>query len=239
MLKSFQTLTPGAGSSPLHCVNGKQSVSGVNNFMGEIWKPVPGLDGIFSVSDFGRVKSHKRVALQKLRNGKYNKLFVAEKILSTWVGGNYKQIRLWHNGSPILFLISRLVLMAFVGMPIGENNQALHINHNKLDNRLVNLKWGSRAENMRMDWNEGRRKPYSHWVGKNNWESPVSKPVKQYSISGEFIKEWPCAAQIERSLGIPFGNISNNCRGITKKTGGYVFKFSERKGKNVGTYKAI
>lgn len=54
-----------------------------------------------------------------------------------------------------------------------------------------------------------------------------SKPVLQYTIDGEFVKEWPSAAEIERELGYSNANISKCCLGKCKQAYGFVWKHKE------------
>lgn len=50
------------------------------------------------------------------------------------------------------------------------------------------------------------------------------KPVEQYSLDGNFIKEWKSAAEIERELGLFAENVSSVCLKKTKKCGGFIFR---------------
>lgn len=58
-------------------------------------------------------------------------------------------------------------------------------------------------------------------------ENPNAKKVLQYSLEGEFIKEWNSASEAETSLGYMSGNVSNVCRGLGKSAMGYMWKYKE------------
>lgn len=51
------------------------------------------------------------------------------------------------------------------------------------------------------------------------------KPVLQYSIAGEFIKEWVSTSTAARETGVNVGNISLCCRGKYRQAGGFVWKY--------------
>lgn len=53
------------------------------------------------------------------------------------------------------------------------------------------------------------------------------KSINQYTLTGEYIKTWDSARQIERELGFNYTNISAACRGVVKKSNGFIWKFSE------------
>jgi len=59
----------------------------------------------------------------------------------------YVRIALRNQDGPKLFHVQRLVLEAFTGK--HDDLEANHINHNRADNRLINLEWTTRRENMR------------------------------------------------------------------------------------------
>jgi len=97
----------------------------------EIWKPIPGYEGQYEVSDQGRIKSYRRRKEgQILRPGR-----MTAGHLSVSLGRRNSQC------------VHRLVLLAFVGPP-PVCHECLHANGDPSDNRLVNLRWGTRSENI-------------------------------------------------------------------------------------------
>ena len=60
--------------------------------------------------------------------------------------GGYTRHVLWHNGVGSQHITHKLILWTFVG-PRPEGMEACHLNGIKTDNRICNLKWGSRSEN--------------------------------------------------------------------------------------------
>lgn len=57
---------------------------------------------------------------------------------------------------------------------------------------------------------------------------PCSKTIVQYSINGEFIKEWPSSMEIQRVLGYLNSNISRCCRGDRKTAYKFIWKYKEK-----------
>ena len=109
--------------------------------MNEIWKDIPGYEGIYEVSNKGRVRSKQRLALGK--NNCYRKL--PEKILKERINKNgYNRVALYKNGIVKNKLVHRLVLEAFSGKSDKIVN---HINGKKTDNRIQNLEYCTYKEN--------------------------------------------------------------------------------------------
>jgi hypothetical protein len=115
----------------------------------EQWRPIPEWEGVYDVSDQGRVKSLARVIHQTSRWGKPMTRRWAETILKpARVGsGGYLAVSLWIARSQLVARVSRLVLLAFVGPPPSPECQAAHGNGDKDDNRLVNLRWATPMQN--------------------------------------------------------------------------------------------
>ena len=62
-------------------------------------------------------------------------------------------------------------------------------------------------------------------ISKANKNCVLSKIVLQYTLEGEFVKEWPSTMEIKRQLGIEPTNISACCLGKIRKTHGFIWKY--------------
>jgi hypothetical protein len=95
----------------------------------EIFKDILGYDGIYAVSNLGNVISRKNGKIKVLRTG-------------TTTSG-YRKVHLNAKGFPV----HRLIADAFIPNP--ENKPFVdHINRNCTDNRIENLRWATRSENL-------------------------------------------------------------------------------------------
>ena len=100
--------------------------------MKEIWKDIENYEGLYQVSNLGRIKSIRKMKKQN--------------ILKLGTRNTYNVINLMKNGKARSFQVHRLVAKAFIPNP--ENKpQVNHINGVKNDNRLENLEWVTRSEN--------------------------------------------------------------------------------------------
>lgn len=102
------------------------------------WRPVPGFEGIYEVSDDGRVRCWVAGGGQRRRMPREKK--------AQHSPDGYLFVVLYRDRKRKGFMVSRLVLLAFVGTP-SEKMEASHTSGNKLDNRLQNLRWESRQAN--------------------------------------------------------------------------------------------
>jgi len=107
----------------------------------EVWKWIEGYEGEYQISNLGRVESVARID----RGGNRIKGRILKPILKS---NDYVQVNLQigkcrYNSH----LIQRLVLDAFASHLREEGYQASHLNGNRSDNRLSNLKWESPYDN--------------------------------------------------------------------------------------------
>ncbi len=102
--------------------------------MPEKWRTieVPGYED-YEVSDQGRVR---RIVGDRIR--------VLKPYLNT---DGYLRVPLWRDGKRKSMYVQRLVLLTFDGPPLDDDMHACHLNAVRVDNRLENLRWGTRAEN--------------------------------------------------------------------------------------------
>lgn len=109
----------------------------------EIWKDVVGYEGLYQVSNQGRVKSLDRNI--KYKDGRV--YYTKGKILKTHLqNGGYLIAHLHKNGKTRGCTVHRLVATAFIENP-EEKAEIDHINTIRTDNRVENLRWVTRSEN--------------------------------------------------------------------------------------------
>ena len=125
--------------------------------MEELWKDIPGYEGRYQVSNLGRVKSLPRVRRQRAKSGTLHDHKVPGRILKPrQKNSGHLQVQL----CGVNRAVHRLVLAAFVG-PCPEGMEVCHNDSNPTNNRLDNLRYGTRHSNrvdMVLRGNEGRQK---------------------------------------------------------------------------------
>jgi hypothetical protein len=105
----------------------------------ERWRPIPGYEGSYEVSDLGSVRSLDRITD---RGRKWRGRTLAPAVMPR----GYLIVTLWRDGKQRSALVHRLVLSAFVG-PAPDGTEALHGDGDPANNMLSNLSWGTHAEN--------------------------------------------------------------------------------------------
>lgn len=142
---------------------------------GEVWKPVVGYEGLYEVSDLGRVRSVARSLVRKNRWGGNHEHRFESVVLRTRV--NRKGYEIVALCKPVKqyrrTLAHKIVMRAFVGTP----QPGFEINHKnaiKTDNRLSNLEYCTHAENMRHAAQHGLVPPMP---GEANPRSILTEPL--------------------------------------------------------------
>ena len=123
------------------------------NFATEDWKPIPGYEGLYAISNLGRVKSF-------VARGRGPRAKNTERILSLSNGWPYRKIALYRNKEHWQVHIHQLVALTFLG-PCPQGKQINHKNGLKSDNRLENLEYISPSDNCKHAVRVGLHRPMS------------------------------------------------------------------------------
>lgn len=173
----------------------------------EEWLPIKGYEGLYEVSNLGRIKSLER----KKWNGKSNHIW-KEKILKFGTNGaNYLAVNLYKNKKRKFITIHKLVATTFIDNP----NNYLEINHtdeNPKNNAVINLEWCNRKYNCN--------------YGTRNQKVIHCKKVYQYDLQNNLIKTWSSSKEASDTLNINVDSIYHNVAGKLKTAGGFVWKYN-------------
>lgn len=125
--------------------------------MEEHWKDIPGYEGKYQASTMGRIRSMDRSVLGKCHyTGKTFLRRIKGRILRPGRSSKsgHLSVVLGHGkpGSPV----HQLILLTFIGKK-PENKEVLHTNGDPTDNRLENLRYGTRTENILDVYKQGKK----------------------------------------------------------------------------------
>lgn len=140
----------------------------------EEWKDIQGFEGLYQASSHGRIKSVERteMCLGGVRRR-------AEKILKPWIlRSGYLMVAMSKDGRVTHKSVHRIVLSTFRPGGTGDAN---HINFVRSDNRLKNLEWCTRKQNIHHSRAHGRwTKEASRKGGVNAWKGKSSDDRKAF-----------------------------------------------------------
>lgn len=182
--------------------------------MQEIWKDIKGYEGLYQVSNLGRIKSLPRDTNNQYKNGLIMKPH-------NYLG--YLKIQLRKNGNYKWFCVHRLVAMAF----LKNYNSKLQVNHkngNKDDNNLENLEMVTASENQLHSYRVLKNIPSM----KNRFGSKhvAAKAIYQFDKNNIFIKKWNSIIEATKTLNICACNITDCAKGNRKTAGGFIWKYT-------------
>lgn len=173
-------------------VNSEKWLS-LNDLLNEEWKDIKKFEGLYQISNYGRVKS-----LGNKSN--HRKEIILKANLSN---KNYYKTCLHKNSIIKTFNVHRLVAEAFIEN-VFLKKEINHIDGNKKNNCVGNLEWVTRKENQIHAYKNKLQ------VAKKNNER--SFPIYQLTLDGKIINTFPSIMEAERKTGIKNANIARACK---------------------------
>lgn len=192
----------------------------------EIWRDIKDYEGLYQVSNLGRVRS-----LDRYVENKGIKKFIKSKLRKQHSNDKgYLYVELSKNNKLKSFRVHRLVAMTFPDLvdwteeAKGKPFDEIVVNHKnqiKTDNRVDNLEWCD----MEYQVNYGDRNDIVSSKLTNRKDH--SKPVEQYTLDMVFVAEYPSIAEAERQTGISKKAICHCLKGKSKTSGGYIWRYKD------------
>lgn len=173
--------------------------------MVEIWKDIEGYEGIYQISNIGRVRNKNGLILRQR----------ASK-------DGYVRILLYNKQKYKAKYVHILVAKAFILNP-DNKPEVNHIDANKSNNSFDNLEWVTRQEN-HFHAVENGLKPVNPTIGKYGLDNPCVKPVYQYDLQGNFIKMWRSREEAATFYHCQPNSLSKCMNGVRKSCKGYIWK---------------
>lgn len=158
--------------------------------------PIKNFENEYGINKKGEIYGYKRKKLVKPKNNKYG----------------YSTIKLCKNNKLYYFMVHRLVAETFI--PNIENKPEInHINGVKSDNRVENLEWCTRSENMKHAFETGL-------------QIPKMRKICQYTKDGIFVKKYNSITEACKYMGL--SKIPTNlwlCIKTGKPCKGFIWKY--------------
>ena len=170
----------------------------------EEWKDVKDFEGLYRISNYGRVKSLKRINLKGV--------IIKERILLASKNDGYRYIVVLNkNKKKYTKKVHRLVAEMFIPNPENkpEINHIIPVTKELCDNRVCNLEWVSSKENSQWSIHIGRNsKPPVRYGKFNN----LSHQVIQCDTNGLFLKEWDSVRELSNFYNVNRHTVSYWCK---------------------------
>lgn len=198
--------------------------------MEEIWKDVKDFEGLYQVSNFGRVR--RLDSYVNSWNGLKNK---KGRILKTTVNHyGYCVVDLCKDNKKKQHRVHRLIAETFIPNP--ENKPEVdHINTIRTDNRVENLRWVTDKEQRnnpltKQHCSDCQKGEKGYWYGVRKGDNPCSKKVDQLTLDGEYIQTFNSIVEAGEYVNAKYScHIGQCCNGKQHTAYNYIWRWSSKR----------
>ncbi len=213
----------------------------LKDLKGEKWEEIPGTEGYYLISNYGRVKGVARYIENINGVGTWRKA----KILSQCIGSNknhYKNdyrfgttVTYQVNNQRFVSMVRRLVYQAFIAPTTKESMENQYVypkDGNGLNSHVSNLGLVTKSEMRKMTLAEDRYIPPAFKIDQEanrkhllRLNRKKRRSVKQYHLNGKLLRWFPSVTVASRKTGISGSCISASARGNWLQCGGFVWRY--------------
>ncbi len=215
---------------------------------GEVWKEVSDFEGLYEVSNFGRVKAlekYREVVIPKRGTITYwTKELILKQSVKKFLNTYLKQysyfltVSLFKGGWYTTYTVARLVYLHFGpgNIKLTKDMPVLHKDNDSLHNHIKNLYPSSFGHMHEVIY--GRQRKRSYFTGLNSKKRTAytrkaaqanQKPVTQYTVSGKRIRCFHSIVAAARKTGVKKSSISSVIAGRYLTSGGYLWRIGKGK----------
>ena len=169
------------------------------------WRDIVGYEGYYQVSEFGDIKNVKTNKIRKTRiNSRHG----------------YIDVDLYKDGKCSWKRVNRIVAEAFIPNP-DELPVVMHLDNNKQNCNVENLKWGTTQENTQQAFNDKLQ------INNKSWNDSQSIHVCSFDLKGNLLNKYGSVGEASREIGVTKTTILNQCNHNvkTKPRCGYYFRY--------------
>lgn len=193
--------------------------------MPEIWKSIKDYEGLYQISNYGRVKSLEKYVKRRKCGIKYFPEIIMKPVSDK---DGYLSVTFNVDGKAKTFKVHRLVAQAFIPNP-NDKPQVNHKDGNKKNNNVDNLEWVTGKENIQHAYKTNLMNQSGEnnaMYGRLGADNPNSIPIIQLNkYTNQKIKEYDSMASAGRELGVNISKICECCKGKRLSAYGYKWEY--------------
>jgi hypothetical protein len=211
----------------------------LSNIRGERWKDIPGFEGIYQASNYGRVKSLDRT----VPHTRLVEQFVEGRILAQSIARNRNiktgepmidlRVSLSRDGEQFYYNVRRLIYITFVNRRINYRKDGLYVinkNSDGYNNRVSNLKLATKSEKQLRVFKRQRQDSYLKTADRSKWPKTYGgyanrRKVTQYTRKGKLVRRYESIRDAARRTGFDEKGIIGAARGEYAQWRGFKWKY--------------